>query len=175
MRRVLAVLAGLYLLFGGGVARGAEEAPPPSRAAERTADSAFAAVEAARLRATAQPLPESEVFVQSGHSARIARLAWSPDDRFIATASDDNTVKLWDVDGRAGWSIPTRGHGSVVNAVAFTPDGTRLVTAAARPDSSLHVIERRSGKHAAPPGRPHQRGAGLRHPARRTACPVGGR
>ena len=76
MRRVLAVLAGLYLLFGGSVARGAEEAPPPSRAAERTADSTFAAVEAARLRATAQPLPESEVFVQSGHSARIARLAW---------------------------------------------------------------------------------------------------
>jgi WD40 repeat protein len=145
MRRVLAVLAGLYLLFGGGVARGAEEAPPPSRAAERTADSTFAAVEAARLRATAQPLPESEVFVQSGHSARIARLAWSPDERFIATASDDNTMKLWDV--AAGRLVYTyTGHGSVVNAVAFTPDGTRLVTAAARPDNSLHVIERRSGK-----------------------------
>jgi WD40 repeat protein len=54
-------------------------------------------------------------------------------------------MKLWDV--AAGRLVYTyTGHGSVVNAVAFTPDGTRLVTAAARPDNSLHVIERRSGK-----------------------------
>lgn len=141
MKCILAVLTSLLLACG--VVHGADEAPP-ARAEERTADQAFAAVEATRLQATAQPLPESEVFVQSGHRNKIVRLAWSPDDSFIATAGDD-TMKLWDMaTGRLVYTYS--GHGSLVNAVAFTPDGEWLVTAGAQPDNSLHVIERRSGR-----------------------------
>jgi WD40 repeat protein len=119
-----------------------EAASPPARAAVAKA---FATAEARRLQTATEALPESEVFLQVGHSHAISRLAWSPDDAYIATVSADNAVKLWDVD--ASRLVYTyRGHGSLVNAVAFTPDGAWIVTGAARPDSSLHVIERRSGR-----------------------------
>ena len=127
-----AALLGIGLCCACGLAAAGEPTAP-------------SAVEAARLQEAHNALPDTEVFLQSGHAASVARLAWSPDGRFIATASADSTVKLWDP--AAGRLVYTyRGHGTVVNAVAFAPDGDRLVTAAARPDSSLHVIERRSGR-----------------------------
>ncbi|MBE7423114.1 MAG: PD40 domain-containing protein [Zoogloeaceae bacterium] len=105
----------------------------------------FAATEFERLFAARHSLPETEVFLQSGHSGAVIRLTWSPDGAFIVTTSWDNTLKLWDVATRR-LVYTYRGHGSAVNAAALTPDGEWLVTAGAQPDGSLHVIERRSGR-----------------------------
>lgn len=123
------------LCGAGGIALAAAEAAP----------AVTPSAEAPRLQAARDVPPETEVFLQTGHSASLRRLAWSPDGRFIATASDDATVKLWDVATRR-LIYTYRGHASVVNAVAFTPDGEWLVTAGAQQDYSLHVIERRSGR-----------------------------
>ena len=55
-------------------------------------------------------------------------LAFSPDQRRVASGDTNGVVKLWNVaDGRL---IRTIGHPQQVTAVAFTPDGRRLVTAA---------------------------------------------
>ena len=62
-----------------------------------------------------------------GHLDRVAAIAVSPDGRLVATASNDQTIKVWD--SRSGKERFTlRGHTSWVRSVAFFPDGERLLS-----------------------------------------------
>jgi WD40 repeat protein len=59
-------------------------------------------------------------------------VAVSPDGRRIATAGTDQAVRVWDV--RTGKQLLIiQGHAGPVQAVAFSPDGTKLVGGTARP------------------------------------------
>jgi WD40 repeat protein len=62
-----------------------------------------------------------------GGTIGIQGTAVSPDGQIVATAAQDDTVKLWRVDD--GSLIRTlTGHLGHVNSVAFTPDGQYLVS-----------------------------------------------
>ncbi|MEH2323580.1 MAG: serine/threonine-protein kinase [Nostoc sp.] len=64
----------------------------------------------------------------SGHAWAVLTVAFSPDGRILATGSDDNTIKLWEVN--SGQLICTLvGHSWSVVAVAFTADGETLLSA----------------------------------------------
>jgi WD40 repeat protein len=52
---------------------------------------------------------------------------FAPDGSRILTASDDNTARLWDVDGNLLATL--LGHTGRVNSAVFAPDGGRIVTA----------------------------------------------
>ncbi|WP_161977709.1 WD40 repeat domain-containing protein [Dictyobacter kobayashii] len=54
--------------------------------------------------------------------------SWSPDGKFIASASADTTVRVWDA--TTGRTIAVyRGHTDIVYGVNWSPDGTRVASA----------------------------------------------
>lgn len=95
------------------------------------------------------------MYTFEGHLAGISTLAWSPDGQWIATGSDDKTIRLWNVNtvsdrhhrklpsaifttksfdltllppqGRAH-TKPFVGHHNYIYAIAFAPKGNILVS-----------------------------------------------
>jgi WD40 repeat protein/broad specificity phosphatase PhoE len=62
-----------------------------------------------------------------GHSDCVNAIIFSPDGKQLASASDDNTVRLWDA--AIGATLQTlEGHSGRVNGVAFSPDGRQLTS-----------------------------------------------
>ncbi|EMD86695.1 hypothetical protein COCHEDRAFT_1146497 [Bipolaris maydis C5] len=63
-----------------------------------------------------------------GHGNDVTSIAFSHDSTWLASASRDSTVKIWDAS--SGTCLQTlEGHGNCVNSVAFSHDSTWLASA----------------------------------------------
>ena len=62
-----------------------------------------------------------------GHTGWIGRIAWSPDERLLASPSDDQTIRLWDA-GTGECLRTLEGHAEKVYSVAFDPTGSTLTS-----------------------------------------------
>ncbi|MEH2025364.1 nSTAND1 domain-containing NTPase, partial [Nostoc sp.] len=78
-----------------------------------------------------------------GHSNYVYSVAFSPDGKTIASASGDNTVKLWNA--ATGKEITTlNGHSNYVYSVAFSPDGKTIASASG--DNTVKLWNAATGK-----------------------------
>ena len=78
-----------------------------------------------------------------GHSHWVNAVAVMPDGRLAVSASQDKTLKVWELG--SGRELRTlTGHTDHVNGVAVTPDGQRAVSASG--DRTLKVWELASGR-----------------------------
>ena len=94
-------------------------------------------------KAAATTANRPELVLQTGHVMKVDGIAFSPDDRLLATGSADNTVKLWDVATERELRNLT-GHALWVKAVAFSPDG--LLLASGSVDGNVKIWDVVSGR-----------------------------
>src|SRR5262249_49568840 len=122
---LLAVLLTVMVLAGGAAVLVSRPARSPDVAPEKE-----------RPKVSATPAEGERAIhptLQGGYVAdtnEIRCLAYSGDGRFLVTGSFDHTAVIWDT-ATMQPRVRLGGHRGVVEAVAFSPDSKRLVTASA--------------------------------------------
>ncbi|MGZ6832711.1 MAG: CHAT domain-containing protein, partial [Mycobacteriaceae bacterium] len=105
---------------------------------------------AARHRQTVLPPraprePIGSELARMHHDGEVMEVAFSLDGTRLATASDDNTARLWEA--ATGRQLARMEHDDRVWAVAFNPDGTRLATGSL--DNTARLWEAATGRQLA--------------------------
>jgi len=70
----------------------------------------------------------SHMFTFTGHKDEVLSVCWSPDGRYIASGSEDSTVRIWDIfTGKLSKKLFEHPYGTH-NCVSWSPDGKYLAS-----------------------------------------------
>jgi WD40 repeat protein len=105
----------------------------------------------APIKKTPRPTQHPTVYPQAntlyiclGHTSRVTSVVWSPNGDYLASASFDKTVHIWN--GANGSNVLAyRGHTGRVNALAWSPDSKYIVSAS--DDRTIHLWDVQTGKN----------------------------
>jgi WD40 repeat protein len=78
-----------------------------------------------------------------GHTAPVRGIAFNPNGRLLASASEDNTIRIWSPSTGEQLRILS-GHTDKINGIAFSPDGLWL--ASASDDKTVRLWDPATGK-----------------------------
>src|SRR5690349_3056308 len=80
-----------------------------------------------------------------GHAKEINRIAWSPDGQYLASPSDDTTIRIWDVES-GECAAKLEEHRDRVNTVAWSPNGRLLASCSY--DRTIRLWDVRNGQQS---------------------------
>lgn len=87
--------------------------------------------------------PLRDPFRIKGHRKELRMLKYSPDGKWLASASYDRTIRIWDPKGQQK-AILYGGHRERVRVIAYRPDGQQLVSGG--DDCAARIWDMRTGK-----------------------------
>jgi eukaryotic-like serine/threonine-protein kinase len=82
-----------------------------------------------------------QAVVSRGHTSAVHSVTWSPDGQYIASASNDNTVRVWEV--ATGNTLVVLRHSDIAWSVQWSPYGTYV--ASASKDHTVRIWDAISG------------------------------
>ena len=95
--------------------------------------------------------PAQEYETLLAHQQPIEEIEFSPDGRYLVTASDDGTAQLWNVEPFHSQSVLD--HGQPIWDVDFSPDGQTIATSSE--DGTVKLWRTSSSRLMSPPIRGH--------------------
>jgi WD40 repeat protein len=79
------------------------------------------------------------LLILSGHTGSVFSVAFSPDGKQLATASDDKTAKVWDA--VTGKELLTLHAPDGLTGVAFSPDSSQLAVASRDGTARIYLLK----------------------------------
>ncbi|MGH2510857.1 MAG: WD40 repeat domain-containing protein, partial [Ktedonobacteraceae bacterium] len=80
---------------------------------------------------------EQTVAFCIGHQQAVRSLSWSPDSCFLASASSDGTVRIWEASTAARCLLTYPEHTGDITTITWSPDSHCLASASL--DGTVHI------------------------------------
>lgn len=98
------------------------------------------------LGRTETPVEGQTYHRLQGHTSWVNTIAFSPNDRVLASGGYEGTIRLWDLDTLRTAHV-LRGHASWVESIAFHPDGHYLASGSMDQTVRLWDLDTRQTRH----------------------------